>query len=147
METHVGLFETLEVNAAGIGDAGSRTPVNVARDVTVTMEHGEADVTTRGSQGFENTHKTKKRLEFAWDMVYDPDDAGFVLVKTAYDAAPSDAASKIGVWALDENSAGPKADCHIFKFEIGEPLDGVTMVSCVAKPCRSDDAPDWEDGN
>lgn len=146
METHVGLFETLEVNAAGIGDAGSRVPVGVARDVTVTMEHGEADVTTRGSGGFKNTHKTSKALEFAFDMVYDPDDSGFQAIKTAYDAAPSDAASKIGIWALDENGAGPFADCHIFKFEMGEPLDGVHMVSVVAKPCRSDDNPDWEDG-
>jgi hypothetical protein len=61
------------------GAAGSTpsTEMSNVRDVTLTLEAGEADVTTRANSGWRATAPTLRECTCEFEMVWDPADAGF----------------------------------------------------------------------
>jgi hypothetical protein len=142
MATTPAMFEKLQFNAQGSGDAGEWTDVSLAQDVTVTMEAAEANATTRGSAGFRNTEPTIIDITMEFDILYDPDGEDFQALKDAFMDR-----SLIGLQALDEDGGeGVIGDFKIFKFNQNEPLDGLHTISVTAKVCRSDTPPDWTGG-
>jgi len=67
------------------GPAGSTpsTEMSNVRDVTLTLEAGEADVTTRANSGWRATAPTLRECTCEFEMVWDPADAGFTRQKAA----------------------------------------------------------------
>jgi hypothetical protein len=65
------------------GNAGSSATNEMTnvRDVTVTAEAGEADVTTRANSGWRATVATLKEASVEFEMVWDTADAGFTRQK------------------------------------------------------------------
>lgn len=65
------------------GPAGTTptTEMSNVRDVTLTLEAGEADVTTRANQGWRATAPTLRECSVEFEMVWDPADAGFTRQK------------------------------------------------------------------
>ncbi len=119
------------------------TELGNVRDVTLNLEEGEADVTTRANNGWRATEPTLKDGSVEFEMAYDPADAGFVRILGAWlkrtpvpmailDAA-KDVVGTMGLWA----------DFKVISFSKSEPLEEGQMVSVTIKPAYSAVAPEW----
>lgn len=136
------------------GTAGSAlsalTEMGNVKDVTLNLEAGEADVTTRANQGWRATAPTLRECTAEFEMLWKPGDAGFDAIKTAYLTAGSirlavltGEKSPDGI-ATVAGSEGPLADFSITNFGRSEPLEEGVMVSVTAKLAVFDE---WiEDG-
>lgn len=110
------------------GQSASNEMTNV-RDVTVTAEAGEADVTTRANSGWRATVATLRECTIEFEMVWDPGDAGFAAVKAAYLNS-----GLIALKALDKaDGTGVDGDFGITSFTQNQPLEEAITVSVTAK--------------
>lgn len=114
------------------------TEMSNVKDVTVTLEAGEADVTTRANQGWRATAATLRECTVEFEMLWLPGDAGFEAVKTAYLTA-----GKVRLAALtgakdDTASEGPMGDFTIQSFSRREPLEEGVTVAVTAKLAKWD---------
>jgi len=124
----------------GTAGATATTELNNVRNVTLNLETGEADVTTRGNQGWRATVATLKNGTVEFEMLWDTGDAGFTAIKDAYfNNTP------IALAILDgDNGEGLDADFSITNFSRNEPLEEAITVSVTAKPTYSTRAPTWK---
>ncbi len=103
------------------------------RDVTLTLEAGEADVTTRANQGWRATAPTLRECTAEFEMLWQPGDAGFEAVKTAFLSAGTIRLAVL-TGARDASGAeGPLGDFSITNFSRSEPLEEGVTVSVTAK--------------
>ena len=139
MAIRLGMEAKIYHGAAGSTATSELTNV---KDVTLNLETGEADVTTRGNQGWRATVGTLKEGSVEFEMVWDSDDSGFTAIKNAYfNNTP------IALAILDyENGEGLDADFSITNFSRNEPLEEAITVSVTAKPTYSTRAPAWVEG-
>jgi len=129
---------------AGIGGTPDWSELTNARDVTLGLTKGEADVTTRGNAGWKASAATLKEGTIEWEMVWDPSDEGFTAVKDAWFNNTT-----LGLAVMDGDiatagSQGLWADCDILDFSREEPLDGAMIVKVTAKPTYTANAPQWK---
>jgi hypothetical protein len=113
------------------GTAGTTasTELTNVRDVTITLEAGEADVTTRANSGWRATAPTLRECNLEFDMVWKTTDAGFTAVKTAF--LNNDT---IALLALSEaGGEGIDGDFSITNFSRNEALEEAITVSVTAK--------------
>ena len=113
------------------GAAGSTasTLMDNVRDVTLTLEAGEADVTTRANQGWRATAPTLRECTAEFEMVWDPADAGFAAIKDAFLSA-----GMVALKILDKSGGqGPDGDFAITSFSRNEALEEAITVSVTAK--------------
>ena len=116
--------------------------VNV-KDLTLNLEKGEADVTTRGNDGWRATEGTLKDGSIEFQMVWDTDDADFTAIQGGYfDGTDIEFAVMDGD-ITDAGSQGLRATMQITSFSRSEPLEEAVSVSVTAKPTYSDNAPEW----
>ena len=123
------------------GSHGSPTwnEVQNVRDVTLNLEAGEADVTTRGNAGWRATVATLKDASVEFEMVWDTADAGFTAIKNAYlTNAPIGFQVRDGV-----GGQGLQADFMITQFSRSEPLEEAISVSVTSKVTYSTTPPSW----
>jgi hypothetical protein len=126
------------------GTAGTRANSNLTnvRNVTLNLETGESDVTTRANNGWRATVATLKDASLEWEMVWEAGDAGFNAIKSAFLGN-----SAISLLALSSATGeGLDADFMITNFTREEPLEEAIMVSVTAKPTLSTRAPSWYSG-
>ena len=122
--------------------AGAWTELKNVKDVTLNLEAGEADVTTRANAGWRATVATLKEGSVEFEMVWDSDDPGFAAIRTAYFTN-----TPIALAILDgEDGEGLDADFSITNFSRNEPLEEAITVSVTAKPTYSTRAPTWVAG-
>jgi len=113
------------------GAAGSEatTEMGNVKDVTLTLEAGEADVTTRANLGWRATAPTLRECTVEFEMVWDPTDAGFTAIKNAFLSA-----GLIALKVLDRAAGqGPDGDFAITSFSRNEALEEAITVSVTAK--------------
>ncbi len=133
----LGLEAKLFHGAAGTTAATEMTNV---KDVTLSMETGEADVTTRAAEGWRLTAATLKEASVEFEMVWDPNDSGFSAIKTAYfNAEP------LALFVSDGNGKGLDADFVVTSFSRSEPLEEALTVSVTCKPTLVNRAPTWKE--
>lgn len=122
----------------------SLTEMSNVTDVTVSMEAGESDVTTRANQGWRATASTLKECTAEFEMVYDPGDAAFTAVKNAFlNGTTISAAFLTGAKAV-ENSEGPYGNWSVTSFTRSEALEEAIKYSVTLKMAEFDS---WiEDG-
>jgi TP901-1 family phage major tail protein len=145
MAIRLGMEAVLNYKTGGQDGAGSWTELANVRDVTLSLEAGEADVTTRANSGWRAVVATLKEASVEFEMVWDTADAGFGAVKDAYlNNAP------IGMQILDGSSSGAgeglQADFMITSFSRSESLEEAITVSVTAKVTYSDTPPSWIGG-
>ena len=123
----------------GVAGAAPTTELTNVKDVTLNLEAGEADVTTRGNAGWRATVGTLKSGTVEFEMVWDTADAGFAAIKNAYfNNTP------IALAILDGAAGeGLEADFAITNFSRKEALEEAITVSVTAKPTYSTRAPQW----
>ena len=121
---------------------GSLTEMSNVRDVTINMETGEADITTRANAGWRGTAPTLRECTVDFEMVWKPGDSGFDAIRAAYLANGT-----LELAVLDQDRAtsgaqGPKGSFSITNFSRGEALEEAIVASVTAKLATFDE---WVD--
>jgi hypothetical protein len=117
----------------GAGELSAMTEMSNVRDVTVTMEAGEADITTRGNSGWRATAPTLRECTAEFEMVWRPGDSGFDAVKTAFLGAGTVRLAVLTGARDAAGSEGPLGDFSITQFSRNEALEEAITVSVTAK--------------
>ncbi len=124
------------------GTAGSRaaTEVTNVKDLTLNLESGEADVTTRATKGWKASVATLKEASLEFSILYDPDDPDFAAFQSAYFGN-----TPLALFVSDgqDTAHGLDADFSITAFSMEQPLEEAISVSVTAKPTASERAPEW----
>jgi predicted secreted protein len=98
-------------------------------DVTVTLDAGEVDVTTRDNDGFRATIGGLKECTIEFDMLDKSEDNSFDTIQSAWYNATS-----VNLKALSStNGAGPHGDFSITGFSRSEALEEAVKYSVTAK--------------
>ena len=113
------------------------------KDLTLNLESGEADVTTRGAAGWRATVATLKEGTIEFEMVWDTADAGFTAIQQAWFGNASIEFAVMDGDITVAGSQGLRATFSITKFSRNEPLEEALSVSVSAKPTYADNAPEW----
>src|SRR6218665_3446727 len=119
MATRLGMDAKLYRNSALYA---SPTWVEVAnvKDVTLNLEKGEADVTTRANQGWRATVGTLKDASIDFQMVWDTNDSGFAAVQEAFFGNTSIEFAVMDGPIVDPQSEGLRATFDVFSFTRNE---------------------------
>lgn len=143
MAFKLGMEAVLNYKTGGQSGGGAWTELTNVRDVTLSLEAGEADVTTRANDGWRATAATLREASVEFEMIWDPADAGFTAIKDAY--LGNDI---IGLQVLDgPTGQGLQADFMITNFSRSEPLEEAITVSVTAKVTFSVTPPSWLAGS
>ena len=131
------------INTATTGTTPSWTEISIIRNVTLNLEKGEADVTTRGAKGWKEVLPTLKEATIDTELVWDADDTLFAKL---LDAFLND--TNLEFLFLDgevtaQGSQGLRAVCGIFKFSRDEQLDGALIANVSLKPTYGAVKPSW----
>jgi hypothetical protein len=112
------------------------------KNVSRKLEKGESDVTTRGNNGWTATAGTLKSLEVSFEMVYDPEDANYTAIESAFfDNEVIEVAIMDGDIAVD-GTRGVRCSVEVFNFEQKEDLTEAIMVDVTLKPTYAANAPE-----
>lgn len=117
------------------------TEVTNVKDLTINLESGEADVTTRATEGWKASVATLKEGSLEFGMLYDTADADFQAFQTAYFSN-----TPLALFVSDGAGTGLDADFSITGFSITQNLEEAMTVSVKAKPTASTRAPQWVTG-
>lgn len=120
--------------------------IDSVKDVTLSLETGEADVTTRAAGGWRESIATLRDASLEFEMVYDSAGTHFAAIKTAFTAG-----TNIEFLVLDGDNAtsgsqGLRAEMSIMSFSRNEALEEALSVSVSAKPTKPSTggaAPAW----
>lgn len=143
MAKTVGLNCELSYNTGTFGSP-TWSAIGNARDVTLSLEAGEADASTRGSDGWRETIQALKDGSIEFELAADSTDAAFTAIKSAFFDGTS-----IDVLALDgpqstTGSQGLRMIAAVSAFSRSEPLEDTVTVSVTLKPTPNDDTtPVW----
>ena len=124
------------------GIAGSQGTIEVTnvKDVSLSLESGEADVTTRKAKGWKLSVATLKEASLEITILYDTEDEDFLAFKEAYF---SNTPISLFVTDGDTTAHGLDADFSVTGFTVDQPLEEAVTVKVTAKPTASDRAPVW----
>ncbi len=138
----LGMEGKLYYNAGSYATPDWKELKNV-KDVTLNMEKGEADVTTRGNAGWRATVGTLKEGSLEFEMVWDTEDEGFAALQAAwFGDTPVEMAVMDGPIATS-GSQGLRATMSVISFSRKEPLEEAMSVSVSVKPTYAEHAPEW----
>ena len=112
------------------------------KDVTLNMETGEADITTRAAKGWRITAATLKEASVEFEMIWDTADAGFNAIQQAYFGNTA-----LSLFVSDGEGNGLDADFVVTSFSRSEPLEEALKVSVTCKPSLVSRAPSWATGS
>ena len=142
MSHKLGMEGKLFRNAGTYGTPDWKEMKNV-KDLTLTLEKGEADLTTRGNAGWKATVGTLKEGSIEFEMVWDTEDEGFTALQNAwFGDTPVEMAVMDGPIATS-GSQGLRATMSVISFSRKEPLEEAMSVSVTIKPTYAEHAPEW----
>lgn len=149
------MAQVLGLNAtlfyATAADPTSFTELTNVRNVSLSLETAEADVTTRANNGWRATVPTLKDASIEWEMIYDTEDQGFQDIQAAFFGDDTASSKDIVLKVLDGGTAtsgkGLVATCRITNFSISQQLEEAVTVSVTAKPTYAVSAPEWQTGS
>jgi len=109
------------------------------KDLTLNLETGEADATTRGNNGWRATLATLKEGSIEFEMVWDTQDAAFTAIKDAWLNS-----SELAMAAMDGDIAtsgnqGLVSNFTVTNFSRNEPLEEAITVNVTVKPSSQTD--------
>jgi hypothetical protein len=117
--------------------------VSNVRDLTLNLETGEADVTTRGNNGWRATVATLKDASVEFEMVWDSEDLNFIAIRNAFlSNQPLELLVLDGI-VISFTNQGLRATCMITGFSRNEPLEEAITVNVSAKPTYAGNPPTW----
>ena len=120
---------------AGGGPAAvSWNEIDNCKDLTLGLETGEANITTRGNNGWRATAATLKDGSIEFEMLWKPGDGAFDAIQAAWAAA-----AEISIAALDGDIAvngqqGLAGNFSVTNFSRNEPMEEGVTVNVTLKP-------------
>lgn len=125
------------------GSGGGWDEVKSVKNLTLNLQTTEADVTSRNSGGWRATKPALKECSIEFEMVWDPDDAAFNTIRSAFFDQTA-----LDVLVLDgpvgqSGSQGLKAKCVVLSFSRNEQLEEAMTVSVSLKPAYATEPPSW----
>ena len=121
--------------AAG-GALGTLTEMSNVKDVTLNLEAGEADITTRANSGWRATAPTLRECTCEFEMVWNPGDTVFAAIKTAFLTAGNVALAVLDQKVSVSGAQGPLGDFSITNFSRNEALEEAIVADVTAKLAR-----------
>ena len=118
--------------AAG-GELATLTEMSNVRDVTLNLEAGEADITTRANGGWRATAPTLRECTCDFEMVWKPGDSGFDAIKAAFLAGTTLELAILDQARETTGAQGPKGSFSVTSFSRNEALEEAITVSVTAK--------------
>ena len=112
---------------------GDLTEMTNVRDVTLTLDAGEADITTRANSGWRGTAPGLRECSAEFEMVWKPGDSGFDAIKAAYLDSGTVELAILDQARETSGAQGPKGSFSITSFSRSEPLEEAITVSVTAK--------------
>ena len=122
---------------------GDLDEIGNVKDLTLSLEAGEADITTRENSGWRATAPVLKEAQLEFEMQWKPGDAAFEAVRDAYINGTTLALAALteGPWVVPEPQGGPEAtdaegpvgNWSITNFSRNESLEEAITVSVTAK--------------
>jgi len=142
MAVKLGLDAKLYRNTGTFASPAWNEITNV-KDVTLNLEAGEADVTTRGNAGWRATVATLKDGSIEFEMVWDTADDDFAAIRDTFlNRAGVEFAVMDGDITLT-GSQGLQATCIVTNFSRNESLEEAFPLSVTVKPTFSVNPPSW----
>lgn len=143
MAIRLGMNAKLYLKAGGLGSATAWIEMGNVKDVTLDVQTGDADVTTRANAGWKASVPTTKEAKIDFTMIWDTADPGFIAVQEAFFQNKA-----IGIAALDgeKDVAGHQglvADMGVSTFSRKEGLEDALTVDVSLKVFYSTTAPRW----
>jgi predicted secreted protein len=126
-----------------MADPGPWVEMGNVKDLTLNLEKGEADVTTRANAGWRAMVGTLKEGSVEWNAVWDTEDAGFTAIKNAYFGNTAIALAVMDGPIDASGSQGLQADMSVISFSRSEPLEESLEVQINVKPTYSTTPPAW----
>lgn len=138
-DTPLGMNAKLSIKEDGVAAGGDFIELTNVQDVTLNLEKSEADVTTRGNNGWRARKGTLKDGTIDFKMVWDDTDDNFNILKDAFLDG-----NVVGVQCLSEtDGSGLEADMEVFSFTRNEALEEAIVANVTLKIARSDTPPEW----
>jgi len=127
-------FSAALLTAAVGPDALAWTEIDNVKDLTLNLETGEADITTRANNGWRATAATLKDGSIEFEMLWKPGDAAFEAVKDAWLASAEIAFMALDGAEDDSGREGFASNFTVTNFSRSEPLEEAITVSVTIKP-------------
>jgi len=127
------------------GDYASPVWVEISnvKDVSLSLEKGEADVSSRANNGWKATVGTLRDGSVEFEMIWDSEDPGFAAIKDSYFLdTPIELAVMDGDVAVS-GSQGLRASFSVLNFSRNEPLEESMTAQVTVKPTYSEHPPEW----
>lgn len=120
----------------GGNDFSSPTWVEIgnARDVTLNLEKGTADITTRSNNGWRAVIGTLKDGNVEFQMVWDTSDASFTVIQQAFLNNDQVAIAAMDGGIAVSGSQGLQASMEVITFSRNEPLEEALTVDVSLRP-------------
>jgi len=110
------------------------TEIDNTKSVGLTLDNGEADITTRANSGWRATASTLKTASVEIEMLWLPGDTGFEAVKDAWLENEEIAIAAMSGSIVVADSEGLASNCVVTSFRRNEPLDDAVTVTATLKP-------------
>jgi predicted secreted protein len=139
MGLRLGLEAKLYRNTGTLGSASpTLNPIDNCRDLTITLEKNEADVTTRGANGWRQLVGVLKDATIEFSMIKDGADADYVAIRDAFYAA-SAPATQLDIFVMsadvdESDSEGIRAVCIVTGLTDNQPLEEAQTVDVTLRP-------------
>jgi len=119
------------------------TLITTVRDLTLGLEKGQADVSTRGNNGWRANASTLKEGSIEFEIVWKPGDVQVGAIRDAFLNNTSMELLALDGPVATAGSQGLRATCDITSFSRNEPLEEGVTVGVVAKPTLAANPPSW----
>ena len=127
-------YSTAALSASNPPGSASWNEIKNCRDLTLGMDKGEADVTTRGHSGYRATLPTLKEVSIEFEMMWEPSDTAFQKIRDAYLSNTLLAMAVMDGAIGTSGNQGFTANMGVISFSRGEPLEEGMTVSVTVKP-------------
>lgn len=128
----------------GVAGTTAATEMKNVKDVSCSLETGEADITTRAADGWRVNVATLKEATIEFGMLYDTEDSDLNAISEAFFNNTA-----IALFVSDGNGSGLDCDAVITQFNVEQNLEEGVNVSVTAKPTNiggeTGRAPVWKE--
>ena len=139
----LGLNAVCYFKVGGVSATGEWQPLSNIKDLTLDLQTGEADVTTRAAKGWRLKIGTLKEASIEFEMLWDVSDPSFSAVKNAFFIN-----ALIGILALDGpitvvGNEGLMTDASVLSLTRDEKLEDAITAKVKLVPTCSVQPPQW----
>lgn len=115
--------------------------IDNVKDLTLSQDKGEVDLTTRASGGYEETGDGLISISVEFSMLYDTAEAYFGALEQAFTNKTAVEFAVMDGPIATTGSEGLRATCMVKTFSRNESLGDALMMDIVLRPVKNSDAP------